>query len=90
MENILPHYGIDWIAMSMSLYAAYLLGQKKKFGFIIFAISNSLWIILGMFFMSSYGMAIGNFAFLLINVRGFINWHREERHYLTTEIKTHS
>jgi len=27
--------------------------------------------------MSSYGMAIGNFAFLLINVRGYIQWNKK-------------
>ena len=76
MENIFAHYGIDWLAMALSLYAAYLLGNKQKLGFIVFAISNVFWVLLGLFFMSSYGMAIGNFAFLLINVRGFIHWNK--------------
>lgn len=76
MENIFAHYGIDWLAMALSLYAAYLLGNKQKLGFIIFAISNVFWILLGLFFMSSYGMAIGNFAFFLFNVRGFIHWNK--------------
>lgn len=77
MENVFAHYGIDWLAIVLSLYAAYLLGNKQKFGFIIFAISNVFWILLGLVFMSSYGMAIGNFAFFLINVRGFIFWNKE-------------
>ena len=77
MENIFAHYGIDWLAISLSLYAAYLLGNKQKIGFVVFATSNIFWIILGVFFMESYGMAIGNFAFLLINVRGFIHWNKE-------------
>lgn len=76
MENIFAHYGIDWLAMALSLYAAYLLGNKQKVGFIIFAISNVFWILLGVFFMSSYGMAIGNFAFFLINLRGYMHWHK--------------
>jgi len=76
VENIFAHYGIDWLAMALSLYAAYLLGNKQKLGFIVFAISNVFWVLLGLFFMSSYGMAIGNFAFLLINVRGFIHWNK--------------
>ncbi|WP_394176051.1 hypothetical protein [Thalassotalea litorea] len=76
MENMFAHYGIDWLAMALSLYAAYLLGNKQKLGFIIFAISNVFWITLGVFFMSSYGMAVGNFAFLLVNIRGFIYWNK--------------
>jgi hypothetical protein len=76
VENLFAHYGVDWLAMALSLYGAYLLGNKQKLGFIIFAISNVFWVLLGLFFMSSYGMAIGNSLFFLINVRGFINWNR--------------
>lgn len=76
MENIFAHYGIDWLAISLSLYGAYLLGNKLKIGFVIFALSNVFWIILGVFFMKSYGMALGNFAFLLLNVRGYIHWNK--------------
>ncbi|KGJ88989.1 hypothetical protein [Colwellia psychrerythraea] len=43
MENIFAHYGIDWLAISLSLYGAYLLGNKVKVGFIVFAISNVFW-----------------------------------------------
>ena len=88
MENIFAHYGIDWLAMALSLCAAYLLGNKQKLGFIIFAISNVFWILLGLFFMSSYGMAIGNFAFLLINVRGFIHWNKATFKEQTSALNT--
>jgi len=76
MENIFAHYGVDWLAMALSLYAAYLLGNKQKIGFVIFAISNLIWILLGVFFMASYGMAIGTIAFFLVNVRGFLQWNK--------------
>jgi len=76
MENIFAHYGVDWLAISLSLFAAYLLGNKRKVGFIVFALSNVFWVILGVFFMSSYGMALGNFAFLLLNIRGYIHWNK--------------
>lgn len=88
MENIFAHYGIDWLAMALSLYAAYLLGNKQKLGFIIFAISNVFWVMLGLFFMSSYGMAIGNFAFLLINVRGYISWNNATFEDKSTALNT--
>ena len=76
MENIFAHYGIDWLAISLSLYAAYILGNKQKIGFVIFAVSNIFWIILGLFFMASYGMALGNLAFMLLNIRGYIHWNK--------------
>lgn len=87
MENIFAHYGLDWFAMFLSLYAAYLLGNKKKVGFVIFAISNIFWILLGIFFMSSYGMAIGNFAFFLINVRGYVEWNKKDFTLEVVDIK---
>lgn len=76
MENVFAHYAIDWLAISLSLYGAYLLGNKLKVGFVVFAISNVFWIVLGVFFMASYGMAVGNFAFLLLNIRGYIHWNK--------------
>lgn len=87
MENLLSHYGIDWLAMALSLYGAYLLGNKKEVGFIIFAISNVIWILLGLFFMSSYGMAIGNLAFCLINLRGYISWKRNDNDPKNNDVK---
>ena len=76
MDNIFEHYGVDWFAMIINLYAAYLLGNNRKFGFILFAISNIFWILLGITTMSSYGMAVGNFVFFLINVIGYIKWSK--------------
>ena len=34
MENISTYYGIDWAAIILGLYAVYLLGNKRKIGFI--------------------------------------------------------
>ncbi|WP_425598072.1 hypothetical protein [Flavobacterium crassostreae] len=51
-----------------------MLGNKNKWGFIIFAISNVVWMFLGFVLMNSLGTAIGNAVFLVINIRGYINW----------------
>ena len=45
MSSIFAYYGVDWFAMALSLYAAYLLGNKQKLGYIVFAVSN----IIGLF-----------------------------------------
>jgi hypothetical protein len=76
METLFQHYGLDWIAMIINLYAAYLLGNNRKFGFILFATSNLFWMLLGVTTMTSYGVAIGNFVFFLINVRGYVKWSK--------------
>lgn len=76
MDILLKYYGIDWVAMALSLYAVYLLGNKNKWGFVSFIISNALWIGVG-FMMSSYAVSVGNFVFLLMNTLGLIKWTRE-------------
>jgi fatty-acid desaturase len=76
MEIFLKYYTLDWAAMILSLLAVYLLGNKNKLGFISFSMANMVWIFLGFFFMNSLGIAIGNIVFLIMNVRGFISWNK--------------
>lgn len=78
MDIVLKYYGIDWVAMALSLYAVYLLGNKNKWGFVSFIISNVLWVVVG-FMMSSYAVSVGNFVFLLMNTLGLIKWTREAK-----------
>lgn len=75
--NVYEYYGLDWLAMGLTLFAVYQLGEKKKFGFINFIISNLIWIYLALWMMDSYGMAIGNAIFVVINARGYINWKKD-------------
>jgi nicotinamide riboside transporter PnuC len=77
MEDITRYYMIDWLAMALSLLGVYLLGNKKKSGFVIFAISNLIWAGLGFTIMHSLGVAIGNLVFFVINTRGYMRWVRE-------------
>ena len=74
MNNLLEYYLLDWLGIFMSLVSVYMLGNKNKWGFIVFALSNVIWIYLGLIMMSSVGMAVGNFIFMVINIRGFIHW----------------
>lgn len=75
MEILFKYYGLDWLAMLMSLLAVYLLGNKNRFGFLSFVLANFTWLVLGVFWMQSYGIAIGNFVFLIMNMRGFFAWN---------------
>lgn len=78
MDIVLKYYGIDWVAMALSLYAVYLLGNKNKWGFVSFIISNMLWVGVG-FLMHSYAVSVGNFIFLLMNSRGLMKWINEAK-----------
>ena len=78
MDNLFQYYLIDWLGMVLCLVSVYMLGNKNRWGFIVFAISNVIWIYLGLAMMSSIGMAAGNFVFMIINIRGFVRWVKLE------------
>jgi hypothetical protein len=75
MEDILKYYGIDWFGMVATLLAVWFLGNKNRYGFISFIISNLAWIAVG-FFAVSHAIVIGNAIFLVINIRGFLKWKK--------------
>ena len=79
MDNLLHYYGLDWLAMGLSLLAVWMLGNKNKFGFLVFVAANALWVALGLTLIHSYGIVAGNLFFLVSNARGFANWWKEER-----------
>ena len=74
MGNLFEYYLVDCIGMGLSLLSAYMLGNKNRWGFILFAVSNAIWIFLGLTWMASVGLAVGNVIFMVINLRGFLNW----------------
>lgn len=78
MDDYFKYYGLDWIGMIITLIAVYLLGNKNRNGFIVFAVANVLWMGIGYFLMSSLGILFGNIFFLVTNIRGFINWKKEQ------------
>jgi len=69
----LQHYGIDWLAMVLTFFAIYSLGNKKRYGFVIMMTGNACWVFLGLRFQS-WGMVAANLIFLGMNVRGFFLW----------------
>lgn len=67
------YYYIDWFAMVFSMLAVWLLGNKSRWGFASFVLANLLWLIVGTM-AGSYGIVIGNTAFVIMNARGFFRW----------------
>lgn len=76
MTELFKYYGLDWLAMLLSVIAMILLGNKVKWGFISFTLANITWILLGLFLLNSYAIVIGNVIFLVTNTRGFIKWNQ--------------
>jgi hypothetical protein len=77
MIDLFKYYGLDWIAMSLSVAAMILLGNKVKWGFTLFMLANFTWILLGLFLLNSYAIVLGNFIFFITNTRGFLKWNSE-------------
>ena len=67
------YYYLDWLAMTLSLLAVWLLGNKNRWGFAFFVMANITWLAVGSM-AGSYGIVVGNMAFLIMNSRGFLRW----------------
>jgi hypothetical protein len=78
MTDLLKYYGLDWAAMLLSVMAMMLLGNKVKWGFVLFMIANVTWILLGSVLLNSYAIVLGNVIFLVTNTRGFLKWNAEK------------
>lgn len=78
--ELFTYYGLDWLAMALSLLAVYLLGNKSVSGFWLFIIANAIWIFTGIALMESYGIAAGNAVFLVLNARGIAQWSKTNHH----------
>mgnify|MGYP001182346394 CR=1 FL=1 len=78
MDDYFKYFGLDWLGMIITLVAVYLLGNKNRNGFIVFAFANVLWMYIGYFLMSSLGILFGNIFFLVTNIRGYFNWKKEQ------------
>jgi hypothetical protein len=71
------YYGIDWAAMSMTFFSLYYLGGKKRYGFIFGIMANISWMIFGIM-AGSIANPIANTVFIILNLRGFINWNKKK------------
>jgi hypothetical protein len=67
------YHGIDWLAMCLTFTAIYLLGSRRRTGFVIMMIGNALWCAIGAW-AHSYAMVIANLGFFAMNLRGFAKW----------------
>ena len=66
---------LQWPAMAVTLFAAYLIGSKnpkrRVFGFCMFILSNILWIVWG-WHDEAYALITLQVALMVMNTRGII------------------
>jgi hypothetical protein len=74
----MQYYGIDWLATVCGLTGVYLLGNKNKYGFLIFMMASASWITFGVL-TGSWAVVVGSSIFLFMHFRGWLSWSRAER-----------
>jgi nicotinamide riboside transporter PnuC len=70
------YLGLDWLAMCLTFFAIYLLGNKNRLGFAVMITGNVCWSTIGLW-AHSYAMVLANLGFLAMNVRGIFKWSRQ-------------
>ncbi len=74
MEHIIGnYYGIDWIAMTGSLLFLFLIGNKKRYAFIIYAFTSIAWIIVN-YMAQIWPGVIVSIILIGLNLRAYIKW----------------
>lgn len=71
----MQYFGIDWLAMVLTLWAVWDIGNKKKSGFILMIIANICWVVLG-YLTESLAMALSNLILMCLNVRAIVKWSK--------------
>ncbi len=83
MELIFRHYGVDWIAIVLTLIALYRLGNKKRDGFVYGMASNLAWVAFAVLVMSIAAL-LANVLFIVMNFRGWYRWRTTEAAAIVT------
>jgi nicotinamide riboside transporter PnuC len=69
-------YGIDWLATICGLTGVYLLGSRKRYGFIVMMAASTSWFMVGVL-IGSLPLMLGSVVFFFLHVRGWFKWRRE-------------
>lgn len=67
---------ISAIATICSLYGNYLVIKKNKFGFVIWLISNILWILINFIGVLNISQVIMFVIYGILNIYGWIKWRQ--------------
>jgi len=66
---------MSYLAAIFEIAGAWMVGNKERWGFVVFMIGNVLWFMLGIK-TGEYGLNLVSVVFLLINIRNFRKWRR--------------
>ena len=75
IDFLTKFYGIDILAMLITFTGIYLIGNKKRYGFVIALIGNIIWVALGVW-VQSIGLLFANLVIIVLYLRNYIKWKR--------------
>ena len=74
-EQLFQYYATDWVATISTFVYLWLIGNKKRSGFFFAVIASISWLIFG-WLNNSYASIFANFVFIILNIRGYIKWSK--------------
>lgn len=69
---------ISWVAMVLSLAGNLFIAKKMKIGFVIWLISNLMWIAVNIILIHNIPQIIMYAFFTGANIYGIVNWSKEK------------
>ena len=73
---MMEYYGADLIAMVLTIIGLTVIGNKKRWGFIILAFSQMGWLTTAIL-ADIHGMMITAIVIFMVNIRNFHKWKLE-------------
>ena len=67
-----------WLASAAELSGLWMIGGKKKFGFLVSIVGNLIWIVVALLGLPATGLLLVVIPAMFINVRNFIRWKLQE------------
>ena len=74
LDYFIQYNGVDWVAMVVTVFALYYLGNKQRVGFLLGVASAILWLIFNVMIESAAGI-LANAIFAVLQLRGYWKWH---------------
>ena len=74
--GLLQFYAVDWLATVAGLTGVYLIGSKKRIGFLIMMVASLSWLTVG-FLIHSLALIVGSTVFFSLHIRGWWRWRKD-------------
>lgn len=72
-DKSMQYYGIDWLATVCGLTGVFLIGSKKRTGFLVLMLASMSWLTVGIL-IQSIPLACGSVVYFSLHVRGWLKW----------------